>query len=61
MANRWLRPARDAAPGFCGQRPVAELSAYAVARGAVDPLVKHLAAALGAKRIRVSAVAPRVI
>jgi NAD(P)-dependent dehydrogenase (short-subunit alcohol dehydrogenase family) len=40
---------------------VGELSAYSATKGAIDTLVKHFAAALGAKNIRVNAVAPGVI
>jgi len=40
---------------------VGDLSAYAATKGAVDTLVKHFAAALGAKGIRVNAVAPGVV
>ena len=40
---------------------VGTLSAYAATKGAVDTLVKHFAAALGAKGIRVNAVAPGVV
>ena len=40
---------------------VGTLSAYAATKGAVDTLVKHFAAALGARGIRVNAVAPGVV
>jgi len=37
------------------------LSAYAATKGAIDTLVKHFAAALGQRGIRVNAVAPGVV
>lgn len=37
------------------------LSAYAATKGAVDTLVKHFAAALGVRGIRVNGVAPGVV
>ena len=40
---------------------VGDLSAYAATKGAIDTLVKHFAAALGARGIRVNAVAPGVV
>ena len=40
---------------------VGKLSAYAATKGAVDTLVKHFAAALGPRGIRVNAVAPGVV
>jgi NAD(P)-dependent dehydrogenase (short-subunit alcohol dehydrogenase family) len=40
---------------------VGTLSAYAATKGAVDSLVKHFAAALGARNVRVNAVAPGVV
>ncbi len=40
---------------------VGSLAAYAATKGAVDTLVKHFAAALGERGIRVNAVAPGVV
>lgn len=40
---------------------VGTLSAYAATKGAVDTLVKHFAASLGERGIRVNAVAPGVV
>jgi 3-oxoacyl-[acyl-carrier protein] reductase len=40
---------------------VGTLSAYAATKGAVDTLVKHFAQALGARGVRVNAIAPGVV
>jgi NAD(P)-dependent dehydrogenase (short-subunit alcohol dehydrogenase family) len=40
---------------------VGTLSAYAATKGAIDTLVKHFAAALGERGVRVNAVAPGVV
>ncbi len=40
---------------------IGNLSAYAATKGAVDTLVRHFAAALGGRGIRVNAVAPGVV
>jgi 3-oxoacyl-[acyl-carrier protein] reductase len=40
---------------------VGTLSAYAATKGAIDTLVKHFAAALGQRGIRVNAIAPGVV
>ena len=40
---------------------IGELSAYSATKGAVDTLVRHLAADLGPRGIRVNAVAPGVV
>ena len=37
------------------------MSAYAATKGAIDTLVKHFAQALGARGVRVNAVAPGVV
>jgi 3-oxoacyl-[acyl-carrier protein] reductase len=40
---------------------VGNLSAYAASKGATETLVRHMAAALGPRQIRVNAVAPGVV
>jgi 3-oxoacyl-[acyl-carrier protein] reductase len=40
---------------------VGTLAAYAATKGAIDTLVRHFAAALGSRGIRVNAVAPGVV
>jgi 3-oxoacyl-[acyl-carrier protein] reductase len=40
---------------------VGNISAYAATKGAIDTIVKHFAAALGPKGIRVNAVAPGIV
>ncbi len=40
---------------------VGTLAAYAMTKGAIDTMVKHFAAALGPRGIRVNAVAPGVV
>jgi 3-oxoacyl-[acyl-carrier protein] reductase len=40
---------------------VANLSAYAATKGAIDTLVRHFASALGERGIRVNAIAPGVV
>jgi 3-oxoacyl-[acyl-carrier protein] reductase len=42
-------------------KTVPNLAAYAATKGALDTLVKHFAAAFGAKGIRVNGIAPGVI
>jgi 3-oxoacyl-[acyl-carrier protein] reductase len=48
-------------PGDPGQPGARSLAAYAATKGAVDTLVKHWAAALGPRGVRVNAVAPGII
>jgi NAD(P)-dependent dehydrogenase (short-subunit alcohol dehydrogenase family) len=49
------------APGNPGQAGMPGMSAYGATKGAIESLVKHWAASLGERRIRVNAVAPGVI
>jgi len=46
---------------LAGHAAVGTLSAYAATKGAIDTLVKHFAAVLGERGIRVNAVAPGVV
>jgi 3-oxoacyl-[acyl-carrier protein] reductase len=46
---------------LAAQAVVGNLSAYSATKGAIDTLVKHFAAALGERGIRVNAVAPGVV
>lgn len=50
-----------AVPGNPGQPGAPSLPAYAATKGAIDTLVRHWAATLGPRGIRVNAVAPGVI
>lgn len=49
------------ASSLAAHAAVGALSAYSATKGAIDTLVKHFAAAFGARGIRVNAVAPGVI
>lgn len=53
--------AAHAVPGNPGQPGAPSLPAYAATKGAIDTLVRHWAALLGPRGIRVNAVAPGVI
>ena len=53
--------AAHAVPGNPGQPGAPSLPAYAATKGAIDTLVRHWAAILGPRGIRVNAVAPGVI
>jgi 3-oxoacyl-[acyl-carrier protein] reductase len=53
--------AAHAVPGNPGQPGAPSIPAYAATKGAIDTLVRHWAAALGPRGIRVNAVAPGVI
>ena len=46
---------------IASESPVPNSSLYAASKGAIDTLVRHFAAALGARGIRVNAVAPGVV
>ena len=53
--------ASHAVPGNPGQPGAPSIPAYAATKGALDTLVRHWAATLGPRGIRVNAVAPGVI
>jgi NAD(P)-dependent dehydrogenase (short-subunit alcohol dehydrogenase family) len=53
--------AAHAVPGDPGQPGVPSLAAYAATKGAIDTLVRHFAAILGPRGVRVNAVAPGLI
>ncbi|MGF6756152.1 SDR family NAD(P)-dependent oxidoreductase [Paraburkholderia sp. GAS42] len=46
---------------LAAQSAIGTLAAYSATKGAIDTLVKHFAAALGERGIRVSAVAPGIV
>lgn len=50
-----------AVPGYPGQPGVPPLAVYAATKGAVNTFARHWAVTLGARNIRVNAVAPGVI
>lgn len=48
-------------PSAAARFAVGSIAAYAATKGAIDTLVKHFAAAVGPRGIRVNAVAPGVV
>src|SRR5437764_1220387 len=53
--------AAHSVPGNPGEAGAQSLSAYAATKGSLEPLVRHLASALGPRDIRVNAVAPGIV